>query len=211
MNSLIDEGLDLDFNNLADSLQDVVDEARKDAIVAEDLSTVQSEDSEIEQEIEYVTGESSQDFSQDLDYEESELEDLDAELDEIFNQNELIEDEPENVQEDPDDVCLESVEDSDFYAEIQYPCLILNGASTVEEIDFLKTFSTEPTHSKAIYLYCEAKQGVCEVGYVKLNLNFLLTLSRMPGYTLSVLGSENSKRVSIDLASPDSLVKFVAP
>ena len=109
-----------------------------------------------------------------------------------------------------DDVNLESVIDESTYAEIKYPCLLLNGASTNEEVDFLRSFSTEKNNSKAIYLYCEAAQGVCEIGYIKLTLKFLLTLSRMPGYRLYSLYSDTSERNEIKLDDPEVLSNFIS-
>ena len=105
---------------------------------------------------------------------------------------------------------LESVIDESTYAEIKYPCLLLNGASTNEEVDFLRSFSTEKNNSKAIYLYCEAAQGVCEIGYIKLTLKFLLTLSRMPGYRLYSLYSDTSERNEIKLDDPEVLSNFIS-
>ena len=79
-----------------------------------------------------------------------------------------------------------------------------------EEVDFLRSFSTEKNNSKAIYLYCEAAQGVCEIGYIKLTLKFLLTLSRMPGYRLYSLYSDTSERNEIKLDDPEILSNFIS-
>ena len=126
-----------------------------------------------------------------------------------------FEDIPEEIPEEEkqykeDEVNLESVVDETAYAEINYPCLLLNGASTNEEVEFLRSFSTLENNSKAIYLYCEAPQGVCEIGYIKLNLKFLLTLSRMPGYRLYSLYSSTSERNEIKLDDPEFLRNFIS-
>ena len=132
--------------------------------------------------------------------------DLDSENnDKEFNQ-ELMED-----LEDPDNVELITVDDSfEEYADVKYPCLLINGATSQEEIDFLKKFQSNKKDSKAIFLYCEAPQGVIEVGYVELSLHFLLTLSRMPGYRLFSVFSEESTKQEIDLTNPKILINFIS-
>lgn len=142
---------------------------------------------------------------------------LDDKLNQIFSTEDFDDDFEQSAEEQnvdkyyqEDDVNLESVIDESTYAEIKYPCLLLNGASTNEEVDFLRSFSTEKNNSKAIYLYCEAAQGVCEIGYIKLTLKFLLTLSRMPGYRLYSLYSDTSERNEIKLDDPEILSNFIS-
>lgn len=142
---------------------------------------------------------------------------LDDKLNQIFSTEDFDDDFEQSAEEQnvdkyyqEDDVNLESVIDESTYAEITYPCLLLNGASTNEEVDFLRSFSTEKNNSKAIYLYCEAAQGVCEIGYIKLTLKFLLTLSRMPGYRLYSLYSDTSERNEIKLDDPEVLSNFIS-
>ena len=141
---------------------------------------------------------------------------LDDELEKLFDEvDDEVEDIPEEIPEEEkqykeDEVNLESVVDETAYAEINYPCLLLNGASTNEEVEFLRSFSTVENNSKAIYLYCEAPQGVCEIGYIKLNLKFLLTLSRMPGYRLYSLYSSTSESNEIKLDDPEFLRNFIS-
>ena len=137
---------------------------------------------------------------------------LDDELEKLFDE---VDDEVEDIPEEEkqykeDEVNLESIVDETAYAEINYPCLLLNGASTNEEVEFLRSFNTVENNSKAIYLYCEAPQGVCEIGYIKLNLKFLLTLSRMPGYRLYSLYSSTSERNEIKLDDPEFLRNFIS-
>ena len=142
---------------------------------------------------------------------------LDDKLNQIFSTEDFDDDFEQSAEEQnvdkyyqEDDVNLESVIDESTYAEIKYPCLLLNGASTNKEVDFLRSFSTEKNNSKAIYLYCEAAQGVCEIGYIKLTLKFLLTLSRMPGYRLYSLYSDTSERNEIKLDDPEVLSNFIS-
>ena len=142
---------------------------------------------------------------------------LDDKLNQIFSTEDFDDDFEQSAEEQnvdkyyqEDDVNLESVIDESTYAEIKYLCLLLNGASTNEEVDFLRSFSTEKNNSKAIYLYCEAAQGVCEIGYIKLTLKFLLTLSRMPGYRLYSLYSDTSERNEIKLDDPEVLSNFIS-
>ena len=73
---------------------------------------------------------------------------LDDELEKLFDEvDDEVEDIPEEIPEEEkqykeDEVNLESVVDETAYAEINYPCLLLNGASTNEEVEFLRSFST---------------------------------------------------------------------
>lgn len=167
-----------------------------------------------------MVGNSEESMTDDLN-KEDESDEIDSLLDDKLNQIFSTEDfdddfeqsaEEQNVDKyyQEDDVNLESVIDESTYAEIKYPCLLLNGASTNEEVDFLRSFSTEKNNSKAIYLYCEAAQGVCEIGYIKLTLKFLLTLSRMPGYRLYSLYSDTSERNEIKLDDPEILSNFIS-
>lgn len=167
-----------------------------------------------------MVGNSEESMTDDLN-KEDESDEIDSLLDDKLNQIFSTEDfdddfeqsaEEQNVDKyyQEDDVNLESVIDESTYAEIKYPCLLLNGASTNEEVDFLRSFSTEKNNSKAIYLYCEAAQGVCEIGYIKLTLKFLLTLSRMPGYRLYSLYSDTSERNEIKLDDPEVLSNFIS-
>ena len=133
---------------------------------------------------------------------------LDDKLNQIFSTEDFDDDFEQSAEEQNVDKYYQ--EDESTYAEIKYPCLLLNGASTNEEVDFLRSFSTEKNNSKAIYLYCEAAQGVCEIGYIKLTLKFLLTLSRMPGYRLYSLYSDTSERNEIKLDDPEVLSNFIS-
>lgn len=180
-------------------------ETRSDEITVENHST--EDDYNTNDDLDDGLGEDGFDVDDD---------ELDDELEKLFDE---VDDEVEDISEEipeeekqykEDEVNLESVVDETAYAEINYPCLLLNGASTNEEVEFLRSFSTVENNSKAIYLYCEAPQGVCEIGYIKLNLKFLLTLSRMPGYRLYSLYSSTSERNEIKLDDPEFLRNFIS-
>ena len=203
---------------MADDLskeEPTVDNFSKDNSEEPTVDNFSKDDSE-----EPMVGNSEESMTDDLS-KEDESDEIDSLLDDKLNQIFSTEDfdddfeqsaEEQNVDKyyQEDDVNLESVIDESTYAEIKYPCLLLNGASTNEEVDFLRSFSTEKNNSKAIYLYCEAAQGVCEIGYIKLTLKFLLTLSRMPGYRLYSLYSDTSERNEIKLDDPEVLSNFIS-
>lgn len=178
-----------------------------DEIETENHSTEEEEDYNTNDDLDDGLGEDGFDIDDD---------ELDDELEKLFDEvDDEVEDIPEEIPEEEkqykeDEVNLESIVDETAYAEINYPCLLLNGASTNEEVEFLRSFSTVENNSKAIYLYCEAPQGVCEIGYIKLNLKFLLTLSRMPGYRLYSLYSSTSGRNEIKLDDPEFLRNFIS-
>lgn len=231
----LDNELDLNFDSssLADDLEgfvknDTVQESTTEYSnepMADDFSKDNSEEPTVdnfskEYSVELMVGNSEESTVDDLN-KEDESDEIDSLLDDKLNQIFSTEDfdddfeqsaEEQNVDKyyQEDDVNLESVIDESTYAEIKYPCLLLNGASTNEEVDFLRSFSTEKNNSKAIYLYCEAAQGVCEIGYIKLTLKFLLTLSRMPGYRLYSLYSDTSERNEIKLDDPEVLSNFIS-
>lgn len=233
----LDSELDLNFDSssLADDLEGFVKNDTVQESITEYSKEPMTDDlSKEEPTVDNFNKDNSEestvgDFSKDdseeptIDYlsKEDESDEIDSLLDDKLNQIFSTEDfdddfeqsaEEQNVDKyyQEDDVNLESVIDESTYAEIKYPCLLLNGASTNEEVDFLRSFSTEKNNSKAIYLYCEAAQGVCEIGYIKLTLKFLLTLSRMPGYRLYSLYSDTSERNEIKLDDPEVLSNFIS-
>ena len=207
----LDSELDLNFDSssLADDLEGFV----KNYTVQESITEYSKEPmtDDLSKEEPTVDNFSKEDESDEIDSL------LDDKLNQIFSTEDFDDNFEQSAEEQnvdkyyqEDDVNLESVIDESTYAEIKYPCLLLNGASTNEEVDFLRSFSTEKNNSKAIYLYCEAAQGVCEIGYIKLTLKFLLTLSRMPGYRLYSLYSDTSERNEIKLDDPEILSNFIS-
>lgn len=233
----LDSELDLNFDSssLADDLegfvkndtvQESITEYSKEPMT-DDLSKEEStvdnfnKDNSEESTVDNFSKDDSEEPTVDDLSKEDESDEIDSLLDDKLNQIFSTEDFDDNFEQSAeeqnvdkyyqeDDVNLESVIDESTYAEIKYPCLLLNGASTNEEVDFLRSFSTEKNNSKAIYLYCEAAQGVCEIGYIKLTLKFLLTLSRMPGYRLYSLYSDTSERNEIKLDDPEVLSNFIS-
>ena len=233
----LDSELDLNFDSssLADDLEGFVKNDTVQESITEYSKEPMTDDlSKEEPTVDNFSNDNSEestvgDFSKDNSEEpmvdnfskEDESDEIDSLLDDKLNQIFSTEDFDDNFEQSAeeqnvdkyyqeDDVNLESVIDESTYAEIKYPCLLLNGASTNEEVDFLRSFSTEKNNSKAIYLYCEAAQGVCEIGYIKLTLKFLLTLSRMPGYRLYSLYSDTSERNEIKLDDPEVLSNFIS-
>ena len=233
----LDSELDLNFDSssLADDLEgfvknDTVQESTTEYSkepMTDDLSKEEptvdnfSKDNSEESTVGDFSKDNSEEPMVDNFSKEDESDEIDSLLDDKLNQIFSTEDFDDNFEQSAeeqnvdkyyqeDDVNLESVIDESTYAEIKYPCLLLNGASTNEEVDFLRSFSTEKNNSKAIYLYCEAAQGVCEIGYIKLTLKFLLTLSRMPGYRLYSLYSDTSERNEIKLDDPEILSNFIS-
>lgn len=233
----LDSELDLNFDSssLADDLEGFVKNDTVQESITEYSKEPMTDDlSKEEPTVDNFSKDNSEestvgDFSKDNSEEpmvdnfskEDESDKIDSLLDDKLNQIFSTEDFDDNFEQSAeeqnvdkyyqeDDVNLESVIDESTYAEIKYPCLLLNGASTNEEVDFLRSFSTEKNNSKAIYLYCEAAQGVCEIGYIKLTLKFLLTLSRMPGYRLYSLYSDTSERNEIKLDDPEILSNFIS-
>lgn len=144
-------------------------------------------------------------------------EDLIEKIDEIFDDDILndIDNDSSNTTsqqyDDNDDVVLETVQDdSIIYESVIYPCLIIKGVESVEEVEFLKRFCVDSSNTKSIFLYCFTKNDVAEIGYVKLSLNFLLILERMPNYKVVLLQSKNGKTIEVDLHNPEDLAKFIS-
>lgn len=220
----LDSELDLNFDSssLADDLEGFVkNDTVQESITKYSKEPMTDDLSKEEPTVDNFSKDDSEEPTVDDLSKEDESDEIDSLLDDKLNQIFSTEDfdddfeqsaEEQNVDKyyQEDDVNLESVIDESTYAEIKYPCLLLNGASTNEEVDFLRSFSTEKNNSKAIYLYCEAAQGVCEIGYIKLTLKFLLTLSRMPGYRLYSLYSDTSERNEIKLDDPEVLSNFIS-
>ena len=220
----LDNELDLNFDSssLADDLEGFVKNDTVQESITEYSKEPMTDDlSKEEPTVDNFSKDNSEEPMVDNFSKEDESDEIDSLLDDKLNQIFSTEDFDDNFEQSAeeqnvdkyyqeDDVNLESVIDESTYAEIKYPCLLLNGASTNEEVDFLRSFSTEKNNSKAIYLYCEAAQGVCEIGYIKLTLKFLLTLSRMPGYRLYSLYSDTSERNEIKLDDPEILSNFIS-
>ena len=220
----LDSELDLNFDSssLADDLEGFVKNYTVQESITEYSKEPMTDDlSKEEPTVDNFSKDNSEEPMVDNFSKEDESDEIDSLLDDKLNQIFSTEDFDDNFEQSAeeqnvdkyyqeDDVNLESVIDESTYAEIKYPCLLLNGASTNEEVDFLRSFSTEKNNSKAIYLYCEAAQGVCEIGYIKLTLKFLLTLSRMPGYRLYSLYSDTSERNEIKLDDPEILSNFIS-
>lgn len=220
----LDSELDLNFDSssLADDLEGFVKNDTVQESITEYSKEPMTDDlSKEEPTVDNFSKDNSEEPMVDNFSKEDESDEIDSLLDDKLNQIFSTEDFDDNFEQSAeeqnvdkyyqeDDVNLESVIDESTYAEIKYPCLLLNGASTNEEVDFLRSFSTEKNNSKAIYLYCEAAQGVCEIGYIKLTLKFLLTLSRMPGYRLYSLYSDTSERNEIKLDDPEILSNFIS-
>lgn len=208
------------FSNLVDSLENIIEsEKNKNESInvpvkkEEEYLTEETEQSSISSEEFVDTFNKCDDTLKDLteDMIESQLNQLftdDLEMGRNCEENnqDLL-----NDQEDPDNIELVTVNDSfEEYADVVYPCLIINGATSQEEVNFLKRFQVSKEDSKAIFLYCEASQGVIEIGHVELSLQFLLTLSRMPGYKLFSVFSEESTKQEINLTNPEVLINFIS-
>ena len=202
----LDSELDLNFDSssLADDLEGFVkNDTVQESITEYSKPTVDkfSKDNSEESTVGDFSKDNSEEPMVDNFSKEDESDEIDSLLDDKLNQIFSTEDFDDNFEQSAeeqnvdkyyqeDDVNLESVIDESTYAEIKYPCLLLNGASTNEEVDFLRSFSTEKNNSKAIYLYCEAAQGVCEIGYIKLTLT--------------------SERNEIKLDDPEILSNFIS-
>lgn len=213
------------FSNLVDSLEDIVESEKnkKESIsvpvnIEEEYSVEECLTEETEQNS--ISSEEFVDTFNKCDNTPEELtEDLiESQLNQLFTDDlEMDNNSKENNQdlmddqEDPDNVELVTVNDSfEEFAEVVYPCLIINGATSQEEVNFLKRFQVRKENSKAIFLYCEAPQGIIEIGHVELSLQFLLTLSRMPGYKLFSVFSEKSTKQEINLTNPEVLINFIS-
>lgn len=90
--------------------------------------------------------------------------------------------------------------------DLNYPCIIISGLSTTEEVTFFKNrvFDQE----KAIPMYIEFKGLRKQIGYFELTLDNLLLIRCISNYDVRLFKDKKSY-LKIDLHAPEQLMKFI--
>lgn len=115
-----------------------------------------------------------------------------------------------SVEDSTDDVTLEVYDDSEYKKAVSdnlnFPCVVLFGITTEEEVAFFKSRITDDEMSLPLYGDLEGQKFY--IGNLELSLNTLLSIRSIYDYKLLLMkNSENS--VSIDLDDADTLIKFI--
>lgn len=108
------------------------------------------------------------------------------------------------------DVQLETVDDSSFNnalsAMMEYPCVLMEGITSSEELSFFQKRRVRSEISLPFYGKFEGL--VFKVGEFELSLDSLLTIRSIYPYKLTLLKNENDA-VPIDIDDPNTLIKFI--
>lgn len=131
---------------------------------------------------------------------------------EIFDLN--LEDSFESSNDVPDvedfaDLDLEVVDNSDFAAsvsdQLEYPCIVLHGVTTVEELHFFS--ERYHTEESALPLFIEVEGQIKKIGFFELTLDSLLSIKCIAHYDI-YLHRKSDDVVHLDLNDPALLIKF---
>lgn len=109
-----------------------------------------------------------------------------------------------------EDVVLEEYDDSAFKQAmsetLKYPCILIEGVESEEELSFFKQRQVNPEYG--LPFYCVLEDVPFEIGQFELSFDSLLSLRVIFSYKLWLLKSPDEK-IFIDLNNPAMLFKFI--
>jgi len=94
------------------------------------------------------------------------------------------------VQEDDTDLSLEvleQVETAPAHDQIDYPCMVIDGLTTVEEAQFLHRL--KPNSEMVLPLYCSIDGTIKRIGTSELTIKYLQILNYLGDYGVSIMKS----------------------
>ena len=94
------------------------------------------------------------------------------------------------VQEDDTDLALEvleQVESVPVHDQIDYPCMVIDGLTTVEEAQFLHKL--KPNSEMVLPLYCSIDETIKRIGTSELTIKYLQILNYLGDYGVSIMKS----------------------
>ena len=135
---------------------------------------------------------------------------MDEEVFDAFDDDSVVVPNIKIVNESNTDVDLQEVDISsdinqEISDEIQYPCVIIRGVETKEEVEF---FLKRINGGKALPLYLNFNNYVKRLGNFELSLNNLLLIRSISNYDLR-LYKNNKDYLRINLNEPNQLIKFI--
>lgn len=95
---------------------------------------------------------------------------------------------------------------TDILAGVEYPCLMIDGITSEEEIFFFRDRSVSSDAS--LPLYCVIENVPLKIGTCELELKALLSLKGIFDYKLT-LCKDAEHRIELDLNNPTVLMKFI--
>lgn len=109
-----------------------------------------------------------------------------------------------------EDVQLAEYTDEEFVkamtSGMKYPCLVISGLTTEEELTFFR--KREYSEEVSLPLYCEMENVPYEIGKMELSFDSLLALRVIADYDLKLYRSAQDV-IQIDLNDPITLLKFI--
>lgn len=113
------------------------------------------------------------------------------------------------VQEVNDDLALEVLEEVESTTTadvIEYPCMVIDGLTTVEEAQFLNRM--KPSSEMVLPLYCSIDGTIKRIGTSELTIKYLQILNYLGDYCVSIRKAE-SVASSLDLKDVNTYLRLI--
>lgn len=113
------------------------------------------------------------------------------------------------IQEDDTDLSLEvleQVESVPVHDQIEYPCMVIDGLTTVEEAQFLHRL--KPNSEMVLPLYCSIDGTIKRIGTSELTIKYLQILNYLGDYGVSIMKSKGVMS-SLDLKDVNTYLGLV--
>lgn len=112
--------------------------------------------------------------------------------------------------ESASDVDLTVIDDAEYYSmqmnNVEFPCVMIDGIDTMEEVEFFKQRIC--SDEKSLPLYCDCDANVVKIGNLELTFGTLLSLHMIFDYKIKLYKTPESF-VTLDLNDPEVLIKFI--
>lgn len=90
---------------------------------------------------------------------------------------------------------------------MQYPCVIIDGITSNNEIVFFRNHSKKTDSSVPAYMLVSGEP--VSLGYFDLVLDNLLAIREIYDYKVRLYKEKDGEGIWIDLDNPDTLIKFI--
>lgn len=132
------------------------------------------------------------------------------EVDEVFDtfeeQDVILQSDVSSTEVTLQEVSIDADINEDISDNLQYPCIIVEGIETTEEVNFFKNRIVD--EGKAIPMYIAFKGYKKQIGYFELTLDNLLLIRCISDYSVR-LYKDKKNYLKIDLHAPEQLIKFI--
>lgn len=103
--------------------------------------------------------------------------------------------------------CNELNDFSFMMKDVKYPCVVIEGITSNDEIEFFRNRGKETDSSLAAYMVVEGEP--VSLGFFDLTLENLLAVREIYDYKLVIYKERSSEGTLIDLNDPSTLIKFI--